>query len=268
MVEKVFREVLQVLRPNERFTLDISQARSVISSFNDFLAKQLEAPTEEAIATVTVTGPGEPILRRFGYSNMDSQDLNLLFLYNIHAPLDKLRRSGDEISSFFVKQSRHKAFFGMVKVSEKQQDYSEFSTRIPTEPQDQPPTIINNPTENNISTPGLPQSQNIYHRDIWIITFQEDGDTICEVSYNKDLVNQQAKIYADEGKKLSVPGGPYFTWENCFDILERLGKSVVSVVPQRKRRRGEELPGKLQLAGHDTFATQWFSAYTREEEEL
>lgn len=124
VVEKALHEVLQVLRPNEKLTLDFSQVQPVISSFNNCLAKSLEIPTKEAVATITVVSQGEPLSRRSGSSTMDVQDLDILFLHNMHAPLKDYRRDGDEISSFLVKRSRHRAFFGALDIPETLQNQS------------------------------------------------------------------------------------------------------------------------------------------------
>jgi hypothetical protein len=61
---------------------------------------------------ITVHGPGEPLTRRCGYGPADTKDRNHLFLEKIHAPLQEYQKGGDEISSFFVKRSRHLTFFG------------------------------------------------------------------------------------------------------------------------------------------------------------
>jgi hypothetical protein len=85
-----------------------------------------------------------------------------------------------------------------------------------------------------------------------------NGIAIREVPFRKEDVNSQAQEYADQGRKLFLEQGPYFTWHNCFNILTRIGKLVVivsTVVESRtgKRRRGEELPDRLQPASKEAF---------------
>lgn len=234
VIEKVLREVLQVLRPNESFTLDVGQARPLMASFNDFLARILEAPVREPAAMITIAGPGEPLSRRCGYSNMDDQDLDLLFLPSIHAPLQESQMLGGEISSFYVKRSRHRAFFGAVDLSENRQHLSP-EPSLPGPPIEQrrrsPP--IPNPTfttsEQDVSTYGSAQGVVIYQPETQMVIFKEDGKADCKVPYNEEQVNEQAEQYANDGKKLFIEGGPHFIWSDCFAILNKVGKSVVFV---------------------------------------
>ena len=101
MIQKAVRDVLCVLRPNEPFIFDASQAEPVIVSFKDYLNKTLCAPLTSVSPFITVAGPGEPMNRRCGYSSADTNDLNHLFLDKIHAPLQVYQIGGNEISSFF-----------------------------------------------------------------------------------------------------------------------------------------------------------------------
>ncbi|KAG9232707.1 hypothetical protein BJ875DRAFT_442914 [Amylocarpus encephaloides] len=117
VIENVVLEALKVLRPNEAFTFDANQARPIITSLNDYLDKILGSPLKTLSPFITVAGSGEPLARRCGYGSMDAKDLNYLFLETIHAPLQTYHRGGDEVSSFYVKRSRHMAFFGVVNLT-------------------------------------------------------------------------------------------------------------------------------------------------------
>ena len=78
---------------------------------------------------VSVARPGEPLNRPSGYGPTDTQDLIHLFLSTIHAPLQEYQKGGDEISSFYVKHSRHIAFFGALNPTG--DHHLDLSTNIP-----------------------------------------------------------------------------------------------------------------------------------------
>jgi hypothetical protein len=61
------------------------------------------------------------------------------------------------------------------------------------------------------------------------VTFIENGIVIGEVPFEKDHINFKAREYASQGKKLSLPQGGYFVWEDCFNALNRTTSSTVLV---------------------------------------
>ncbi len=117
VIEKTFREVLHILRPNENFNFDANKAKAVITSFKEYLNRLEPSPTNTAYPAITVAGTGVPLLARCGHGSMDTRDLAHLFLDKIHAPLKEYKREGNEISSFYIKRSRHIAFFGSVDLT-------------------------------------------------------------------------------------------------------------------------------------------------------
>jgi hypothetical protein len=117
VIEKASADVLKVIRPNERFIFDANQASSVIMSFKDYLSRALGDPPAIVPPFITVAGLGEPLARRCGYGPGDIKDLNYLFVEMLHAPLQSYGRGGEEISSFYVKRSRHITFFGELNLT-------------------------------------------------------------------------------------------------------------------------------------------------------
>jgi hypothetical protein len=93
-IEKSVREVLCILRPNEKFAFDANEARPAIVSFQDYLNKSLRAPTNTTPPSITTAGQGEPLSRRCGHGCMDTRDLNHLFLDKIHVPLHQYEDMG------------------------------------------------------------------------------------------------------------------------------------------------------------------------------
>jgi hypothetical protein len=90
-----------------------------------------------------------------------------------------------------------------------------------------------------------------------MVTFMERNIPI-QVPFEEDLVNSQAREYADQGKKLNIPDGPHFVWNHCFDILTKTKTStvIVSTVVEAingKRRYNQELPDRFQLVTKDAF---------------
>ena len=129
IIQKAVVDALKVLRPNEAFIFDVNQANPIITSLKDYLSKILDAPTKSGSPFITVAGTEEPLNRRCGYGCMDTQDLNHLFLGTIHAPLHQYQKGGDEISSFYVKRSRHIAFFRALNLTGDR--HSDLSINIP-----------------------------------------------------------------------------------------------------------------------------------------
>ena len=103
IIEKVFREAYYILRPGEKFSFDPNQAISLIRLFNENIDKTLGSSLIATYPFITVAGLSEPLSRRCGSGSKDTEDLGHLFLDKIHAPLQDYQRSGDEISSFYVK---------------------------------------------------------------------------------------------------------------------------------------------------------------------
>jgi hypothetical protein len=74
------------------------------------------------------------------------------------------------------------------------------------------------------------------------------------VLYKEQQVNNQAREYANQGKKLHMLEGSYFIWQQCFNVLQRtrnltmLVSNVLEPI-NRKRRQGEELPERFWLTG-------------------
>jgi hypothetical protein len=91
-----------------------------------------------------------------------------------------------------------------------------------------------------------------------VIIFIENNVPIQEVPFEKDSVNHKAREYTYQGKKLHVPEGPHFIWQDCFDILTRTRNSTVLVSTvvepiNGKRRHDQELPDRFQPATKDAF---------------
>jgi hypothetical protein len=118
LIEKIAIAAFQLLRPGWKFHFDASQAFQLIELFDEYLNRYLDAPIARAAACITVASPGEPLSRRCGSSYKDDEDLDHLFLETVHSPLQSYQNSGDEISSFYVKRSRHIAFFGPLEGAE------------------------------------------------------------------------------------------------------------------------------------------------------
>jgi hypothetical protein len=258
MIEKVVLEALSVLRPNEEFAFDANQARPAITSLKDYLDGVLGTPAKTASPFITVAGSGEPLTRRCGYGCMDAQDLNHLFLDRIHAPLETYRRGGDEITSFYVKRSRHIAFFGALDLTgvHQQDTYADLPA-ITTSVERQISRALGESTDlASTSDQGVVTNQTLSF-DGLVVTFMQGNEVIREVPYEKESVNNQAREYADQGKKLYLLQGGNFVWQDCFDILVRTGRSTVSLSAVRPisgtRRPGQDLPDRLQAVPEDRF---------------
>jgi hypothetical protein len=66
------------------------------------------------------------------------------------------------------------------------------------------------------------------------VIFSEEGVTVHETPFSKDVVNAQALRVADSGKALSATGGEYFFLRDCFDMLVRTETAVVLINPVMK----------------------------------
>jgi hypothetical protein len=242
VIEKAVFEALRVLRPNEAFAFNANQARPVITAYNHYLNKILGGPAKTVPPFITVEGPGEPLDRRCGYSSADTKDLNHLFLDKVHTPIQAYQRGGEEISSFYVKRSRHIAFFGAINLTEDQADstldVAPTSTR--TEPQITRMPLATGgstssaPIERDLNPNGNSQSVETNQamtsgRPVVKFIQKDDNTTLEEVPFQRDAVTNQAQNFADQGKKLSLRQGGHFIWQECFDILVRTGHSAVLV---------------------------------------
>jgi hypothetical protein len=90
-----------------------------------------------------------------------------------------------------------------------------------------------------------------------VVRFNEYNAT-REVPYKKEAVNEQARVYANQGKKLSVKGSGHFIWQDCFDILIRTKQSTVQVFTAvqpiiGKRHFNQDLPDDLQPKRKEAF---------------
>jgi hypothetical protein len=260
MIEGASMNALAVLRPNERFAFDANQARPAISAFKDYLSAALEIPATTTSPFITVHGPGEPLARRCGYGPSDTKDRNHLFLEKIHTPLQEYQNGGDEISSFFVKRSRHLAFFGPLDLAATHWDqrssvytaretstrtsslytareqitaddvldeesfYRAYSGIVATYGAMEPPEQtreIAQATSDETREGRVPER---------FITFEEAGRPPQQVIYEREQINGHAEAYALQGKKLKVRGGGYVVWRQCFDALKNPRDSTVVVV--------------------------------------
>lgn len=268
VVEKAVQEVLHTLRPNEKFNFDADQARPLLESFNNYLKIVLIVPSTPAPPYITAEGQGEPLTRRRGHSCMDTKDLNNLFLDKIHSGLQDYQMGGDEISSFYVKRSRHIAFFGALNLANSRREQADPLPSFDVVLEQPPNTRTGEHTVGSGSpnvealVPHQDSSHHIQDQNLQftgqVITFIVDNIPSQRVPYEKDLVNNQAREYADKGKKLRVSEGPHFTWQDCFDILTRTRSSTVLVSTMfdsmtGKRRRDQELPDKFQAATKEAF---------------
>jgi len=274
VIERTIQDVFHILRPNEKFNFDVKRARPVIASFNRYLYDLQKTAEHRKPTQITVDGPGIPLSYRCGQSQMDTRDLADLFLDKIHAPLNELGRSGDGISSFYVKRSRHIAFFGAIDFSRSQEGLSPHpvSSDLTVNHQQldayQPAQSLASVDSPNRQVHTLEQedstnqvvNQVMLYKEKMIRFAENDGVVLQEVPFRKEDVNSQAREYADQGRKLSLKdGGGYFTWVDCFDILTRTKESAVTVttvVESRlgaKRRRGQDTPDRLQPVTKDSY---------------
>ena len=281
-IEKAVREVLHILQPGEKFNFDVNEAIHAITSFQEYINKSLRAPTNTRIS-ITVAGSGEPLSRRCGYSRMDTRDLDHLFLDRIHAPLQEYNRNGDEISSFYVKRSRHIAFFGAVDLTRKQHDQSPHLSsthklpelRLTSEPYQVSGMTGSASTSGEQDSNAGKSSQGHAMNQVAaprMVQFIENGVAI-QVPYRKQDVNDQAQKYADQGKKLFVGREQerYFLYSDCFDIVSKTGTLTVFVrtlvqTYTGKRRQPDSLPEELQPLTKEAFHIETVDEGAEDEE--
>ena len=280
IIEKAVLEALSVLRPNERIPFDANRARPLTAAFHDYLGTILKSPAKSHPPSITVAGSGEPLTRRCGYSSSDAQDLEHLFLDKINAPLNRYENSGNEISSFLVKRSRHRAFFGAVNLIQELQGQSsdlssseasvEHGATVQTSHDLQPADSASIADGSDLSPTERTQAQDSVPYTGRMVRFKEHNTRALEVPYEKKPVNEQARAYASQGKKLSVNGSGHFIWQDCFDIISRTKQRTVQVSTtvgpiNGKRRFDEDLPEHLQPRTKEAFE---FEMDDSEESEL
>ena len=262
IVEKAVLEALSVLRPNERISFDANRARPLTAAFHDYLGTILKSPAKSNPPSITVAGSGEPLTKRCGYSSSDAQDLEHLFLDKINAPLNRYENSGNEISSFLVKRSRHRAFFGAVNLTQSSTEASvEHEATGLTSHDLQPAGSATTADGPDLSPAERAQIQDMSQMVPYtgrMVRFKEHNTRALEVPYEKEIVNEQARAYAYQGKKLSVNGNGHFIWQDCFDIISRTKQRTVQVSTtvgpiNGKRRFDEDLPENLQPRTKEAF---------------
>ncbi|KAG0645121.1 hypothetical protein D0Z07_9209 [Hyphodiscus hymeniophilus] len=274
VIEKAVIEAVSILRPNDKFAFNVNQAKQLIASFHNCMEEIVQAPVKSSPPSITVAGSGEPLARRCGSSSADTHDLENLFIDKVHAPLQEYQKGGDEISSFYVKRSRHRAFFGAVSLAEDREGSS--SGLFPTEASvEQGTTTMARQAEVPAGLGGSSQSagaldsnsiQNSEIRTVGqvvqytgrMVRFKEHNVTTQEVPFEKEAVNEQARVYANQGKKLSVQNSGHFIWHDCFDILCKTRQSTVQVFTNvqpinGKRHYNQDLPDSLQPMTKESF---------------
>ncbi|KAH6665598.1 hypothetical protein B0J14DRAFT_643428 [Halenospora varia] len=91
-----------------------------------------------------------------------------------------------------------------------------------------------------------------------VVRFKERNAAIQEVPYERAAVNEQARMYANQGENLSVKGSGHFIWQDCFDILHRTKGSTVHVFTtvqpiNGKRQYNQDMPERLQPIRKEAF---------------
>lgn len=229
IIEKALQEAHHVLYPGVKFGFNYDQARPLIGLFNEQTNNTLASYQMTTYPFITVSGPGEPLSRRCGHSFMDTEDLGDLFLDKIHAPLQCYHRSGDGISSFYVKRSRHVAFFGALVVEDAPQNGSAHVPLVHP-PQQHTSVSLSSYARSSLYSDevSLNQTQDEATSTRRTATFIEN-DVEYQVPYEMESINKQAQIYAKQGKKLRLKNGHHMVWYDCFQILERAEESTVIV---------------------------------------
>ncbi|CZT53525.1 uncharacterized protein RSE6_15146 [Rhynchosporium secalis] len=272
VIKNALRDVFHTLRPNEKFNFDANKADPVIATFKGYINSQETTNPKLALPSITVNGNGAPLSCRCGQSKLDDRDLVHLFLDKIHAPLPRYGRDGDEISSFYVKRSRHIAFFGAIDLTGNQEGPSNHLSSASSSLDHPQPETSRSAVEPTGCIPsvrhpsrspdeGFGRNQVVVYKERvkeGVVRFIEKGAILGEVPFREEDVNSQAKEYADQGKKLFLEQGPYFIWHDCYEILKRTKRSAVTVTTVAeswvgKRRRGEDLPERLQPATKEAF---------------
>jgi hypothetical protein len=228
IIERALREAHNVLHPGQRFCFSHEEAEPLIRLFNDQVNNTLASSLIALNPNLTVAPPGEPVSRRSGHSSSDTEDLGHLFLDRIHAPLKDYQRAGDEVSSFYVKRSRHIAFFGALNLDatthngptavtlSSQQQHMSFTLSSYARSSLYSDEISSNEAQDEAISTGR------------VATFIED-DVEYQVPYEKESVNERAQTYAKQGKKLKLRNRHHMVWYKCFLILERAEESTIIV---------------------------------------
>ena len=250
MVLDLLRRALPTQKPADIHV----RAQSLVTELRELVDALSTVTTKRSTPWSTVSGLGEPLSRRCGPSAWApshhdndgiSDDANQVFLPQMHLPLADLQNGGEGISSFYVKRSIYLAFFGPLPGDEEASssvvDATEQAERN-CHPAFGAGSAASglasgehglNPDEISRVNPTSAGSLTFTNKDSLFagptITFIENGIVTGEVPYEKEHVNFQAREYASQGKKLSLPQGGYFVWEDCFNALDRTGSSTVLV---------------------------------------
>ena len=256
LIEKAITDALYILRPNEKFPFDASQARSLTALFAEYIERILKAPITTALPYITVAPPGESLSHRCGSSYKDVEDRNHLFLETVHAPLEWYQRGGDEISSFYVKRARHMAFFGQLRPARSTQEtpsvpLSPTESEHPGETQDTAPatsvplspTENEHPAETQDTAPATSEqfslreqasqwpTQNQIVEYVKQVRFQwQDSSFVEIVPYERKAVNDKARKFASMGLYLWIDERGWIDWQDCFDMLEATGGLFVKAI--------------------------------------
>lgn len=112
-----------------------------------------------------------------------------------------------------------------------------------------------------------------------VITFMEGCIIIKKVPFIKDAVNNQAQVYAHQGKKLKLTQGPHFTWNECFDTASKTDNWVAivydahdyssrseSMATTAKKRRLQNQPDRLEPATKEDFDVSSIGEIEEEEQ--
>jgi hypothetical protein len=276
--QRMVLDLISRILPNRKAADIQTRTQSMVRELRELVDTLGATEVERFAPWATVTGLGEPISRRCGPAvwaggdgeGGESEDLNHIFLNQMHVPLAELQRGGQGISSFYVKRSIYLAFFGDLHSGEslyphlggggRRQGRATGSIFHHAPLVEQPAGAVSGLSGRDSNSHGSsqgPVTNQLVPSTGRIITFMENGIPIREVPYEKNSVNFQAREYADQGKKLHVPEGPHFVWEHCFDILTRTRSSTVlvsTVVRQinRKRQHSQIMPGQFPSATRET----------------
>ncbi|KFY47181.1 hypothetical protein V494_00117, partial [Pseudogymnoascus sp. VKM F-4513 (FW-928)] len=253
MVLDLLLRTLPTQKPADRH----SKAQALAKDLQNLMSALSSTTGKDSHPWITVAGSGAPISQRCGPAawvtltsdnDRDSEDLRHIFFNKMHLRPVDLRRGGEGVSSFFIKQSIYLAFFGVstelgqsnIRIhNDNQESHRQLSVNEPTQSESahQPSFLDSRPQEDvDMSfVESSPQdveilvdqtAANIHQQ---VVKFVESGATISETPYSKDLVNEQAQIIADAGKHLSTLQGQHFLWHDCYDTLLMTSTSVVVV---------------------------------------
>ena len=120
--QEMAQNLLRRTLPIQKSAVCNSEAQSLATKISDSISTLGSSAVEVSKPWLTVAGYGMSIARRCGPAvwddNEDSDDLKHIFLENMHLPLAELKRGGEGISSFYVKQSIYLAFWGPLDQSD------------------------------------------------------------------------------------------------------------------------------------------------------